>query len=155
MVQKLTTMRRLRMVLTPLVANDSTDYAPAYPALSNLLPFHLLRLQNKPPVEKYDVDGDSSSSGSRWVRHSSLSKKPRSDASLLGKMGVAALYEWCSKRQMSPSFLLEQSPGDFNCIVYIDNAEYGRGRGGNKVAARQEAARRALLALAPGMSSMR
>lgn len=131
-------------------------------------------------------DGDSSttSSGSSFMPHSNSSlasqkcrsgnhhnkKKARSDESLIGKTAVAALFEWCSKRRITPNFVLEQkSPEEFDFIVYLDedeldeelnfgscgdrvgNREWGRGRGRNKVVGKQEAARKTLQMLIPGV----
>lgn len=108
-------------------------------------------------------------------------KKARPDESLLGKTGVAALFEWCSKnrRHQTPSLVIvkqeSSSSDEFECIVFLDNKEalgcemqdlsnvhglnntasrreeWGRGRGLNKIAAKQEAARQALSTLIPGV----
>lgn len=131
-------------------------------------------------------DGDSSttSSGSSFMLQGNCSlasqkrrsgnhhnkKKARSDESLIGKTAVAALFEWCSKRRITPNFILEQkSPEEFDFLVCLDddehedesnfgssrdrigNRELGRGRGRNKVAAKQEAARKTLQILIPGV----
>jgi hypothetical protein len=101
--------------------------------------------------------------------HHSKKKKTRSDDSLLGKTGVAALFEWCSKRphQPTPTFELDQNSalGGFECVVYLEpdrdtatgeplesvvRQEWGRGHGLQKSSAKQAAARRALQALLPG-----
>ena len=92
-----------------------------------------------------------------------------SDESLLGKTGVSALYEWCGKRRTVPIFeLLQTRRQDFETTVTIDttnntnntttttntnnnNTEWGRGRGRTKSAARQDAARKTLQALLPGV----
>ena len=84
-------------------------------------------------------------------------KKQRqpNDQSLLGKTGVSALYEWCNKRRTTPTFTLNGEDGkhstDFEIIVHVDGLEYGRGRAKTKNSARQEAARKALQALLPGV----
>lgn len=76
---------------------------------------------------------------------------------------MAALYEWCGKRHQTPTFTLQQPSDEFDCAVYLNREdvidgddkdvlqEWGRGRGRNKIAAKQEAARRALQALFPGV----
>jgi hypothetical protein len=92
-----------------------------------------------------------------------IKKKQRqpSDESLLGKTGVSALYEWCGKRRTTPTFTLKNDEDDakrrrllvedFEMSVSIDRLEWGRGRGRTKSAAKQEAARRALQVLLPGV----
>jgi hypothetical protein len=94
-------------------------------------------------------DSSSNSSCSTFVRKGK--KKDRSDESLLGKTAVAALYEWCSRRNHLPSFVLQQiTPTHFDCVVTLeDDVEWGRGQGGNKGAAKKEAARQALQSLCP------
>lgn len=103
-------------------------------------------------------DGDSSSSSSSWFPHhfkgGKRGKKPRSDSTMIGKSAVAALYEWCSRRNHLPSFVLQQDPntGDFECTMHLENdTVWGFGRGRNKGAAKQDAARKALTALCPGV----
>ncbi|GAX17311.1 hypothetical protein FisN_10Lh175 [Fistulifera solaris] len=94
-------------------------------------------------------DSSSNSSCSTFVRKSK--KKDRSDESMLGKTAVAALYEWCSRRNHLPSFVLQQiTPTHFHCVVTLeDDVEWGHGQGGNKGAAKKEAARQALQSLCP------
>jgi hypothetical protein len=70
---------------------------------------------------------------------------------LVGKSGVSALYEWCSKRQKVPELLLEQVQDEYECRVLLDGIVVGSGRGRAKSSAKQEAARRAVLALIPGV----
>jgi hypothetical protein len=102
---------------------------------------------------------------------SSQQQQVANDESLLGKTGVSALYEWCGKRRRVPTFeLLQTRRQDFETTVTIDTAnpstttttttssisstcstEWGRGRGRTKSAARQDAARKALQALLPGV----
>jgi hypothetical protein len=88
--------------------------------------------------------------------------KIRSDSSLLGKTAVAALFEWCSKRQYAPpTFVQEEDEDSFVCTVRLskvggreaNNEEDsgGCGRGRTKAAARQDAARQTLQALLPGI----
>jgi Double-stranded RNA binding motif len=83
-------------------------------------------------------------------------KKARSDDSLLGHTALAALYEWCSKRQRTLSVVAcpppqESSPQLFGFCILLQNVEYGRGYSRNKNGAKQEAARRALQHLVPGI----
>lgn len=101
-------------------------------------------------------DGDSSSSGSNVFPQPRThnKKKARSDESLLGKTAISALYEWCSKRQRTPSFLLQKAgySGNFAFkVVLEDGEEYGVGDGCTKIAAKQLAAKRSLQALVPGV----
>jgi hypothetical protein len=100
-------------------------------------------------------DGDSSSDGNSFMSRRSYhnKKKARSDESLLGKTAVAALYEWCSKRQRIPSFVFQQATDEeFDFTVFAeDGKEWGQGRARTKHAAKQEAARKALQALLPGV----
>lgn len=96
-------------------------------------------------------DSSSTSSCSTFLRKGERKKKDRSDESLLGKTAVAALYEWCSRRNHLPSFVLQQiTPTHFDCVVTLeDDVEWGHGQGGNKGAAKKEAARQALQSLCP------
>jgi hypothetical protein len=101
-------------------------------------------------------DGDSSSDGNTLLssrRSYHNKKKARSDESLLGKTAVAALYEWCNKRQRTPSFIFQQATDEeFDFTVFSeDGKEWGHGRARTKHAAKQEAARKALQALLPGV----
>jgi hypothetical protein len=101
-------------------------------------------------------DGDSSSDGNTLMssrRSYHNKKKARSDESLLGKTAVAALYEWCNKRQRTPSFVFQQATDEeFDFTVFSeDGKEWGHGRARTKHAAKQEAARKALQALLPGV----
>ena len=111
-------------------------------------------------VRKMALASSSSDGGSA---PSMIKKKQRqpSDESLLGKTGVSALYEWCGKRRTTPTFALKNDEDDgkrlrlmvedFEMTVSIEDMERGRGSGRTKSAAKQEAARRALLALLPGV----
>jgi Double-stranded RNA binding motif len=93
-------------------------------------------------------------------RYKKKQRQPPCDASLLGKTAVAALHEWCNKRRMGqPSFVLLShvtrdggGGGDFEMAVYMeDGAEWGRGMGTSKASTKQAAARKALMALLPGV----
>ena len=66
---------------------------------------------------------------------------------------MSALHEWCDKRRMSPSLTLLEgsSQGGFGFSVELNGQEWSRGRGGTKASAKQDAARRALQALLPGV----
>ena len=102
-------------------------------------------------------DNDSSSSGT--PRHRYGKKKQRSDESLMGKTSVAALYEWCSKRQVKP--LLETSGGQgthpvplYTVTVTLENdpeTVLGTGEAATLVSAKQLAARKAMEHLVPGV----
>lgn len=79
-------------------------------------------------------------------------RKRSSDRTLLGKTGVSALHEFCDKRKMSPpQFILQPKDGGHVISVEVDGRERGRGRGGTKGTAKQEAARQALYSLLPGV----
>ena len=88
-------------------------------------------------------------------------KQPRDDTNLLGKTGICALYEWCVKRHIQPSIAMlspihgsnvsVEAGEEFEMAVYLDGVECGRGRGQSKASAKQEAARKALQALVPGI----
>ena len=112
------------------------------------------------------------SRGNHYHRYKKKQRQPPDDTSLLGKLAVSALYEFCDKRRMAqPSFKLlvpspnvdkqtgeivlpasRESPGDFEMAVCLeDGVEWGRGRGRIKKAAKEDAARKALLALVPGL----
>jgi hypothetical protein len=99
--------------------------------------------------------GDATSGSGSSITRLGQKKKARSDESLVGKTAVKALYEWCSRRNhIMPSFRFqEQNNGElFECTVYLEpDVEWGRGRGWNKGAAKQDAARRALQDLCPGV----
>jgi len=101
--------------------------------------------------------------------------------SLVGKTAVSALYEWSNKRQREPTLMLHQSEEhqeqEFECVVYVSAEpksnnnnnlrksssnndrcclpvewqEWGRARASSKHSAKQEAARRAMMALLPGI----
>ncbi|KAL7466978.1 hypothetical protein ACHAXS_007245 [Conticribra weissflogii] len=93
---------------------------------------------------------------------------------LIGKSGVSALHELCSKyRWNMPTYNLieplrvpntskcDQGTGngtilhgtshDFVLSVHVNGNELGRGRGGTKAAAKQDSSRKALAALVPGV----
>jgi hypothetical protein len=99
-------------------------------------------------------DGGGSSSVGGLHRHKKKQRQP-SDASLLGKTGVSALHEWCDKRKIVPNFVLVQDAATNNSLfefsVQMDGKEWGRGRGGTKGSAKQEAARKVLQILFPGV----
>ena len=121
------------------------------------------------------MKSSNSSGRGRGGYYHNKKKKARSNESLIGKTGVSAFFEWCGKQQLTPTLTLQQpvSPDEFECVVYLDresvpngNAgpeeqgagvdkddlqEVGRGRGSNKNAAKQMAARLALQALLPGV----
>ena len=129
----------------------------------------------KPNLASSSSDGANNGSiGSGTLYHHKKKQKQPSDESLLGKTGVAALYEWCGKRYTSPTFsqLLEGAGGDeaaggtptaamialsntdqqdFVYTVTVDGIEWGRGRARTKTGAKQEAARSALRGLIPGV----
>jgi hypothetical protein len=106
--------------------------------------------------------------GNQYHHHKKKQRQP-SDESLLGKTGISALYEWCGKRRTTPTFswVLHEEGDDehenegtalgntnheeFEWTVTVDGMEWGRGKGRTKSAARQEAARRALQLLLPGV----
>jgi hypothetical protein len=69
----------------------------------------------------------------------------------LGKTAVSALYEWCSKRQRNPVVTLIGGAPSFDTTIALDGTTVGRGRGANKNAAKQWAARQALQRLVPGI----
>lgn len=103
----------------------------------------------------------SSSDGGSTYNISKKKQRQPTDESLLGKTGVAALYEWCGKRRTTPTFTLRNDEGesrhskqlgDFEIAVSIDGQGWGHGRGKNKISAKQEAARVALQALLPGVA---
>eukprot|EP00980_Cylindrotheca_fusiformis_P022259 scaffold9159_cov121-Cylindrotheca_fusiformis.AAC.1 len=116
--------------------------------------------QNRRRNRKVALASSSSDGGSTYNISKKKQRQP-SDESLLGKTGVAALYEWCGKRRTTPKFTLrndEEDSGhqklkveDFQMIVSIDGQEWGQGRGKNKISAKQEAARMALQALLNGV----
>lgn len=100
--------------------------------------------------------------GNHYHRYKKKQRQPRDDTSLFGKTGVSALYEWCGKRRIQPSFALlsplqgsnvsVEAGEEFEWAVYLeDGVEWGRGRGQSKGSAKQDAARRALQALVPGV----
>jgi hypothetical protein len=64
---------------------------------------------------------------------------------------VSALYEWCSKRQQVPEIVLEQVGDEYDCTVGLEGTVVATGRGRTKSSAKQEAARRAVQALIPGV----
>ena len=84
-------------------------------------------------------------------RISSSSKRGKTDSSLLGKTGVSVLHEWCDKRRKEPKFNSTAVDSDFEFTVTVEGKEWGQGKGTTKAAAKQDAARRALQALLPGV----
>ncbi|CAB9529977.1 expressed unknown protein [Seminavis robusta] len=99
--------------------------------------------------------------GNHYHRYKKKQRQPPSDNSLYGKTPVAALYEWCDKRRLGqPSFALlsqvskegggPEGAYEFSCLLE-DGVEWGRGRGTNKASAKQDAARKALMQLLPGV----
>ncbi|KAL7530668.1 hypothetical protein ACHAXR_003617, partial [Thalassiosira sp. AJA248-18] len=88
---------------------------------------------------------------------------------LIGKNGARALHELCSKyRWEMPKYnLVESSSGlenaaadtdgngnndiSFDMTVHVNGVELGRGRGGTKNSSKQDASRKALAALVPGV----
>ena len=114
------------------------------------------RKSNQVARRNSHLPSGASSSSDGHYRHNK--KKPRqpTDGSLLGKSPVSALYEWCGKRKTNPVFeLQEQNPEtanhEFEVTVSIDSEILGKGRGGSKSAAKQDAARKALQELLPGV----
>jgi hypothetical protein len=122
-------------------------------------------------IRKSMTSSNSSDGGNSapYFNKKKKARQPNVD-SLLGKTGISAIYEWCDKRRMTtPTFTLLHSevpkssnsdapsddekrlPSEFDISVSIDGIEWGRGRARTKTAARQEAARRALQALIPGI----
>ena len=107
------------------------------------------------------VDFSSSSDGGRFNLKSQRQnhnanhhcKKRREKLNLVGKTGVSALHEWCVHcKKMPPNFVLLPSRPDFFCFAaYVDDLEWSRGRGATKASAKQDAARKALQALVPGV----
>ena len=108
----------------------------------------------------------------------SLSSAPPSSVllgRLIGKNGVRALHELCSKYRWDmpkytpvepPQQILSKSADNddgknsnsvgnneisFVLTVHVDGVELGRGRGGTKASAKQDASRKALSALVPGV----
>ena len=85
-------------------------------------------------------------------------KKARSDATILGKTALPALYEWCSKRQLEPQFEPQfagsRTASQYHFTVTIqleDRIICESGNGSNKITAKQMAARKALQRLVPGI----
>mmetsp|Transcript_26160 Transcript_26160/g.34779 ORF Transcript_26160/g.34779 Transcript_26160/m.34779 type:complete len:1284 (+) Transcript_26160:209-4060(+) len=78
----------------------------------------------------------------------------------IGKTGVSALHELCDKQHWNtPSFFEMDdtspplsTPREFVIVAVVNQREFGRGRGGTKASARQDAARRALSSLLPGVA---
>mmetsp|Transcript_36927 Transcript_36927/g.42119 ORF Transcript_36927/g.42119 Transcript_36927/m.42119 type:complete len:817 (-) Transcript_36927:591-3041(-) len=84
-------------------------------------------------------------------KHSRRHPKKRRE-NLIGKTGISALHEWCVKRkQRPPNFVLLPASGYFCFAAYLDDLEWGRGQGATKGAAKQDAARKALQAIVPGV----
>jgi hypothetical protein len=116
------------------------------------------RQQIMPQHNNTCKNNESSSANKRGRRrlrssdsHSSDSR-PKHDRGLLGKTGVSALHEWCDKRKLIPKFVIPKcEPHGFVVSVELDGSERGRGRGGTKGIAKQEAARQALQSLLPGV----
>ena len=75
----------------------------------------------------------------------------KSDDSLVGKTAVAALHEWCSKRQYERPKFVQTASNPFQFEVWIHQKCQGTGKAYSKGAARQLAARKALQAVAPGI----
>jgi hypothetical protein len=70
-----------------------------------------------------DNDSSSSGGGNSWFRP--VKKKA---TSLIGKTGVTVLFEWASKRQITPTLALKQDAKSFECIVYLpDSSDKGNG----------------------------
>ena len=80
-----------------------------------------------------------------------VASKRKPDSNLVGKTGVSALYEWCDKRRKVPKFKSTEIDSDFCFTVTVEGKEWGQGKGTTKAAAKQDAARRALQALLPGV----
>lgn len=113
------------------------------------------------------VDYSSSSDGVRGSmthhnkaqrRNHNNHKKRREKLNLVGKTGVSALHEWCvHRKKLPPKFVLlpppeaASTPSYFCFAAYVDELEWSRGRGATKGAAKQDAARKALQALVPGV----
>jgi hypothetical protein len=101
-----------------------------------------------------------SSSNSDGGSASCITKKKQrqpNDESLLGKTGVSALFEWCSKRRANIKMeegkrrRLEFDDNLFEMTVSIDGVEMGIGVGITKASAKHEASRRTLQVLLPGV----
>lgn len=61
-----------------------------------------------------DNDSSSSGGGNSWRRP--VKKKV---TALIGKTGVSVLFEWASKRQITPTLTLHHDSNSFECIVYL------------------------------------
>lgn len=76
---------------------------------------------------------------------------------LIGKNATCALNELCAKyKWQSPQFIVEEATNtkdDYLTVmtVRVNNVDLGKGSGSNKAIARQDASRRALAALLPGV----
>jgi len=152
-------------------------------------------------LESGNSSGGGSHSSSRNRRKSKMKKQNRSTSShshsqrptnLIGKTGVMALHELCSKRHWAPPKFVENpqpsqpskqdtnkmevknmnnknrdgisnqgglfprastfATNSFLMSVIVHARELGRGRGGTKTAARQDAARQALAVLIPNIA---
>ena len=98
--------------------------------------------------------GGGSSSEEFFSRKKYPRKSSNCSQALIGKTGISALYEWCDKRRKKPKFILLKALTSNDCFhfaVQLESKELSRGRGGTKASAKQDAARRALQALLPGV----
>ena len=144
----------------PHVATQNSDFAPDERPVKRhqRMPLNNNEQQERRGRRRQRVDFSSSSDGGRFnlkyqrQKHN-YDKKRREKLNLVGKTGVSALHEWCVHcKKLTPNFVLLPGPTDYFCFAaYVDDLEWSRGRGATKASAKQDAARKALQALVPGV----
>lgn len=142
-------------------AGQNSDFTPEERPIKRhqRMPLANNEQQERRGRRRQRVDYSSSSDGGRFKLKSQrqnpshYNKKRREKLNLVGKTGVSALHEWCVHcKKMPPNFVLLPGSTDYFCFAaYVDDLEWSRGRGATKASAKQDAARKALQALVPGV----
>ena len=113
--------------------------------------FSSLGSNNKPPRR------NKKNKSAQQQSHHGTTFSGTSLSGLIGKNATCALNELCAKyKWQSPQYVVEEATNtkdDYLTVmtVRVNNVDLGKGSGSNKAIARQDASRRALAALLPGV----
>lgn len=98
----------------------------------------------------YELCGKKHWSAPKFIEMKPLAPSPMSNVFDNNDNSCDGIHSLSSTHSASGSTVISNSKSEFVIAVEIDNIELGRGRGGTKKAAQQDACRKALFALFPG-----